>query len=147
MSNFYFFVILMGISFSTFAQDISGIWKTVDDKTGNPKGLVEIKKTANHRYTGTIIKLFSPVGFEAVSICQNCPAPYTNQPIVGIEILKNLQYNTKTDSYEQGIVLDPLNGKLYSGQAKLRGNGKRLHLRGYVGMSVLGRNQIWIRQD
>lgn len=147
MFKSYLFSLLLGISLITNAQDISGVWKTVDDKTGNPKGLIEIKKMGNQRYVGTIIKLFPPVGFEAVDVCQNCPAPYTNQPMIGMQVLTNLRFNPETDSYEDGKILDPRIGKMYSVKAKLQNNGKRLKVRGYIGVSTLGRNQIWMRQN
>lgn len=146
MAKLYLFFICIGCSFSLYAQDISGIWKTIDDKSGNPKGLIEIKKNKNNHYTGTIIKLFPPIGFKGVDICQNCPEPYTHQPMLGMEVLKGLEYNAKTDSYEGGKILDPRQGRLYNVRAKLHSDQKRLHLRGYVGVSALGRNQVWIRQ-
>ena len=147
MFRFYFFTLLLAMSFSAIAQDISGVWKTVDDKTGNPKGLIEIKKMPNQSYVGTILKLFPPVGFEAVDICQKCPAPYTNQPMVGMQVLTGLKFNADTDSYSGGKILDPRIGKMYSVKAKLGNNGNRLKVRGYVGISTLGRNQVWIRQN
>ncbi|MNF15491.1 hypothetical protein D3C80_2181260 [compost metagenome] len=66
--------------------------------------------------------------------------------MLGMEVLKGLEYNAKTDSYEGGKILDPRQGRLYNVRAKLRSDQKRLHLRGYVGVSALGRNQVWIRQ-
>ncbi|MEG0344607.1 MAG: DUF2147 domain-containing protein, partial [Acinetobacter sp.] len=49
------------------------------------------------------------------------------------------------DNYEGGKILDPNSGKIYSLKAKLSPNGKKLVLRGYVGIAVLGRSQTWIR--
>ncbi|MEG2921147.1 MAG: DUF2147 domain-containing protein [Acinetobacter sp.] len=147
MAKLYLFFICIGCSFSICAQDINGIWKTIDDKTGNSDGLIEIKKNADNQYTGTIIKSFpTAVGFKAIDICQNCPAPYRNQPILGMQILKDLRYDAKTDRYEHGNILDPRQGKLYKVRAKLSSDHKYLHLRGYIGVSALGRTQVWIRQ-
>jgi uncharacterized protein (DUF2147 family) len=146
MPKFSIFLILFGLNHLCFAQEISGTWKTIDDKSGNPKALIEIRKTANDQFIGTIIKLFPPIGFEAVDICQNCPPPYTSKPMLGMEILKNLKYNAQSDSYEHGKILDPRQGKLYNANAKLRNDGKRLYIRGYIGLNALGRNQVWIRQ-
>ncbi|WP_312057991.1 DUF2147 domain-containing protein, partial [Acinetobacter courvalinii] len=50
-------------------------------------------------------------------------------------------------NYTSGRILDPNTGKIYSMKAKLSANGKRLHLRGYLGISALGRTQIWIRTE
>lgn len=146
MPRHLIFILLFGFSPICFAQDISGTWKTIDDKSGNPKALIEIKKTANDQFTGTITKLFPPVGFEAVNVCQNCPSPYTNKTMLGMEVLKGLKYNAQSDSYEHGRILDPRQGKLYNANAKLRNDGKRLYIRGYIGFSALGRSQVWIKQ-
>jgi uncharacterized protein (DUF2147 family) len=51
------------------------------------------------------------------------------------------------NSFAQGKLLDPLSGNLYNTKAKLSANGKRLILRGYIGVSALGRSQTWIKQD
>ncbi|WP_168379875.1 DUF2147 domain-containing protein, partial [Acinetobacter cumulans] len=50
-------------------------------------------------------------------------------------------------NYSGGKIIDPLSGNIYSTKAKLSSNGKRLTLRGYVGVSALGRSQTWIKAD
>lgn len=75
-----------------------------------------------------------------------CPAPYTNKPILGMDVVTGLKHGEGLN-YTNGRILDPNTGKIYSMKAKLSSNGKRLHLRGYLGVSALGRNQIWIRND
>ena len=62
-----------------------------------------------------------------------------------MDVLTGLK-QSQGSNYVNGRILDPNTGKIYSMKAKLSANGKRLHLRGYVGVSVLGRNQIWIRE-
>ena len=59
-------------------------------------------------------------------------------------ILKDLKFN-KANTYSGGKILDPLTGKIYSMNAKLSANGNRLQMRGYIGVSALGRSQIWVR--
>lgn len=66
--------------------------------------------------------------------------------MLGMEILKGLKYNAQSDGYEHKKILAPRQGKLYNANAKLRNDGKRLYIRGYIGVSALGRNQVWIRQ-
>ncbi|WP_032857849.1 DUF2147 domain-containing protein [Acinetobacter dispersus] len=132
------------ISSFTFAEDITGLWQSIDDKTGAPKGLVEIRKEANGTYTGTIVKITPRAGYTPKEICVDCPAPYTNKPIVGLDVVTGLKHSEGLN-YTNGRILDPNSGKIYSMKAKLSSNGKRLHLRGYLGISALGRNQIWIR--
>lgn len=130
------------------AADISGTWRTIDDKTGFSKGLIEIKQDNSGAYHGTIIKVIPRPGYTPKETCQNCPAPYTNKPMVGLTVLSGLKQDPKNDNnFINAKVLDPLSGKIYSGKAKLSPDGRRLSMRGYVGISALGRSQTWIRED
>ena len=139
-------LLLLGINTATFAADITGLWQTIDDKTGAPKAQVEIRKEANGSYAGKIVKVTPRPGYTPKEICDNCPAPYTNKSILGLDIATGLK---KTDelNYTGGKILDPNTGKVYGLKAKLSATGKRLHMRGYLGVSALGRNQIWIRVE
>ena len=53
--------------------------------------------------------------------------------------------NTGGTSYDRGSILDPTSGKTYKLKGNLTDGGKKLELRGYIGVSALGRNQTWIR--
>ena len=129
-----------------FAQDLTGTWQQIDDKSGSPKAIIEIRKESNNTYTGKIVKITPRPGYTPKETCVDCPAPYTNKPIVGLDVVTGLKY-TDGLNYTNGRILDPNTGKVYSMKAKLSANGKRLHLRGYLGVSALGRNQIWIRAE
>lgn len=132
-------------STAALAQDISGTWQQIDDKTGSPKAVIEIRKESNNTFTGKITKITPRPGYTPRERCNNCPAPYTNQPILGMEILKGLKQVEGTNNYEKGRVIDPLSGKFYDAKMKLSTTGKRLSLRAYLGVSALGRNQTWLR--
>ena len=109
--------------------------------------MIQISKESNGTYTGQIVKITPRPGYTPREICNKCPAPYTNKPILGMELLKGLKHVEGTNSYEHGRVIDPLAGKLYDAKMKLSASGKRLTLRAYMGVSALGRNQTWIRLD
>ena len=138
--------LLSAVSSFSFAEDIIGLWQSIDDKTGAPKALVEIRKEADNTYAGKVVKLTPRAGYTPKETCVDCPPPYTNKPIIGMDVLTGLK-STDGLNYTSGRILDPNTGKLYSMKAKLSSNGKRLHLRGYLGISALGRNQIWIRAE
>ena len=70
-------------STAAFANDLSGVWQQIDDKTGSAKAIIEIRKEANQTYTGKIIKVTPRPGYTPRELCNKCPAPYTNQPILG----------------------------------------------------------------
>ncbi len=132
---------------NVFAEDISGIWQQIDDKTGAAKAIIKIDKETNNTYTGKIVKVTPRPGYTPRATCNKCPAPYTNDPILGMEILKGLKHMEGSNNYENGRVIDPLAGKIYDAKVRLNANGKRLTLRGYMGVSALGRSQTWIRLD
>ncbi|TCB72710.1 DUF2147 domain-containing protein [Acinetobacter sp. ANC 4216] len=131
---------------NVLANDLSGTWKTIDDKTGSSKAILEMRQESNGTYTAKIVKVTPRPGYTSKETCVNCPAPYTDKPILGLDILTGLK-PAGNNQFVNAKVLDPLNGKIYSGKAKLSPNGKRLTLRGYVGVSALGRSQTWIKQD
>ena len=71
-----------------------------------------------------------------------------NAPYLGLAIVKGFkQSKTNPNEYTDGQILDPLSGNIYKGKAKISTTGKHLTLRGYVGISALGRNTTWIRAD
>lgn len=148
MKKNIFFAAFVSVVFSgnVLANDLTGTWKTIDDKTGSAKAILEMRQESNGTYTAKIIKVTPRPGYTPKETCVNCPAPYTDKPILGLDILTGLK-PSGDNQFINAKVLDPLNGKIYSGKAKLSSNGKRLTLRGYVGVSALGRSQTWIKQD
>jgi len=65
-----------------------------------------------------------------------------SRPILGLEILKNFKFDGD-NVYEDGNIYDPKNGKDYS--CKITLNGNKLKIRGYIGISLLGRSEVWTR--
>jgi uncharacterized protein (DUF2147 family) len=51
------------------------------------------------------------------------------------------------DEYTGGEILDPKNGKVYKSKLTVREGGKKVEVRGYVGMPMFGRSQVWLRQE
>ena len=139
-------LVFSSLSSLAFAQDITGTWKNIDDKTGSSKAVLEIRQEANGTFTAKVIKITPRPGYTPKESCVNCPAPYTNKPILGMDVLTGLKY-VEGLNFSGGKIIDPLSGNIYSMKAKLSANGKRLNLRGYVGISALGRSQTWIKND
>lgn len=139
-------VVFSSLSSLAFAQDITGTWKNIDDKTGSSKAILEIRQEANGTFTAKVVKITPRPGYTPKETCINCPAPYTNKPILGMDVLTGLKY-VEGLNFSGGKIIDPLSGNIYSMKAKLSPNGKRLNLRGYVGISALGRSQTWIKND
>lgn len=146
-SKFFLAIPLALLSHTVFANDITGIWQQIDDRSGTPKAMIQIRQESNASYTGKIIKVTPRAGYTPRQTCKDCPAPYTNKPILGLDVIKGLIAAKQNNQYDQGKIIDPLTGKLYSVRAKLNPSGKRLTLRAFVGVSSLGRSQTWIRLD
>lgn len=140
-------LVLSLASVTAFSATIEGFWYSIDDRTGEKLSIVEIRKGADGRYHGKIAYRYPVPGGAALINCTKCPPPYTNQPILGLEILSGLKEDTEKRNAYDGKVLEPKSGKIYKGKANLSADGKRLRLRGYVGVSALGRTVVWIRTD
>jgi uncharacterized protein (DUF2147 family) len=123
-----------------------GYWKTIDDVTGKPKSIVQIWKTDDHVLMGKVIKIFPKDGSaDQAKVCNECKGDLHNQPIVGMVILSGLK--AKERQWGNGKILDPENGKSYSCAMHTTDNGKKLDVRGFIGLPLLGRSQTWERVD
>ena len=131
-------------SISAYADGIVGTWRYIDDKTGEAKGLVKIEKQSNGTFAGTALKATPRPGYTPKEFCTNCPAPYTNKPIVGLQVISGLK-TTDSVNYSEGRIIDPVSGKLYRLKGRVSNDGKKLFLRGYLGVSAMGRSQTWLR--
>lgn len=129
-----------GLSGPALAQSVTGTWKTIDDETGQAKALVQITENANGELSGRITKLFNKPDM----LCDKCEGERKNKPVIGMNILWGLKKTN--DGWGNGKILDPKNGKTYSAKARLIDNGTKLEVRGYLGVSLLGRTQTWERQ-
>lgn len=144
---------LMGMSLAlcslmTFAATPEGFWKSIDDRTGEQLSIIEIKKKPDNTYTGTIVYQYPVLGGAVLTNCVKCPEPFKNKPILGLQIAWGLKEDPKKpNQYIDGRVLEPKTGNIYKGKAQLSADGKRMRMRGYMGISALGRTQVWIRTD
>lgn len=122
-----------------------GFWKTIDDVTGKPKSIIKIWKAENNLLMGKVVKLYSSNSKEPAKLCEACQGTNHKKPIVGMIILSGLKINQH--QWENGKILDPENGKIYSCSVRVAENGNKLKVRGYLGIPLLGRSQMWERVD
>lgn len=120
-----------------------GTWKTIDDTTHQAKSLVQITES-NGELQGKVVKILqSNEGPNPV--CAKCSGERKNQPIEGMAILWGVSKNG--DVWDGGKILDPKSGKVYKVKLTVTDDGQKLDVHGYVGFALLGRTQIWERQD
>ncbi len=137
-----FFFLFLGI-LSANAQNIYGKWKTVDDNTGETKGVVEFFEENGKAY-GRVIKILHPDPEKQKERCNRCRDERKGELVLGMVVIRDLKQNGKY--YGGGKVLDPENGREYQCYAKLLGDN-RLKLRGYLGIPLIGRTQYWYRDN
>jgi uncharacterized protein (DUF2147 family) len=121
-----------------------GLWRTIDDKSGKEKSLVRVSE-ANGQLQITVEKLFREPGEEPNPLCDKCPGEKKNKPVIGMQIGSGLKKDG--DVWSGGEILDPQNGKTYKCKVWLEDKGKKLNVRGFIGVSVLGRTQVWVREE
>ncbi len=145
MKSVTFFVLLLGALFTAQASESPvGLWRTIDDKTGKEKSLIRIVET-NGELHATIEKLFREPNEEPNPNCDKCPGDRKNKPVIGMTIMTGLK--KAGSEFEGGEILDPANGKIYRCKMWTAEGGKKLNVRGFIGVSLLGRTQVWIRED
>jgi len=125
--------------FASQAQTAIGKWKTIDDETGKAKSVVEIYES-NGKIYGKVVEILDKS--KENKVCEACEGAKKDKPIKGMVILEGL--SKKGSSWEGGTILDPTSGKVYKCIISLE-NKDKLKLRGYVGISLLGRTQYWER--
>ena len=121
-----------------------GLWRTIDDKSGKEKSLVRVSES-NGQLQITIEKLFREPGEETNPLCDKCSGEKKNKPVIGMQIGNGLKKDG--DVWSGGEILDPQNGKTYKCKVWLEDKGKKLNVRGFIGVSVLGRTQVWVREE
>ena len=119
-----------------------GYWKSIDDETNEPKSIIQIEDRDGKLY-GTIVKLLRSPDQNQNPLCDKCEGDKKDQPVIGMEIIWDLKQ--KSDKWSGGKILDPNNGKIYKCKIKTLENGDKLEVRGFVGFSLIGRTQYWLR--
>jgi uncharacterized protein (DUF2147 family) len=132
------------LSASAWAQNSSpvGLWQTVDDKTGSPRALIEITQDRSGVLSGKVVKGLIP-GEPTDKRCTLCTDERKDQVIIGMTVLRGM--HPEGEGWEGGNILDPDNGKVYSCKMHLEKGGTVLVVRGFIGFSLLGRSQTWVR--
>ena len=117
----------------------SAQWKTFDDKTGQARAIVRIYEQDGKLF-GKIERSMTP-GAEH-RVCAVCTDDRKDQPMLGLIIIRNMKRTGRR--VRGGDILDPDTGSVYHCKMHVEG-GTRLVVRGYIGLSLLGRNQTWQR--
>jgi uncharacterized protein (DUF2147 family) len=121
-----------------------GVWRSIDDKTKQERSIIRITEE-NGALKGVVEKLFDQPGDDPAHLCKECKDERKDKPIIGMTILWGLKKDG--ESWGGGEILDPHNGKIYRCKITLSEDGKSLNVRGFIGISLIGRSQTWLRQE
>ena len=138
---FFFLLVSTSAAAQNKADDIVGVWLS----GGKEPAKVQIYKSGD-RYFGKISWLQNPVkdGKPRTDV-RNPDKSKRNHPIIGLVILTDFKFDGD-DEWTGGDIYDPQNGKTYSCFLYLK-DKNTLKLRGYIGISLLGRTETWTRSN
>jgi uncharacterized protein (DUF2147 family) len=120
-------------------DDIAGIWLT----GGKEPAKIQVYKSSD-KYFGKIVWLKNPTENGKPKVDTNNPnKTKRNNQIIGLGILKGFQFDGD-DEWDDGEIYDPETGKTYSCYISLK-DKNTLKVRGYVGISLFGRTEIWTK--
>jgi len=136
-------LLLLTLRISSFAQQsdpIEHVWYN-EEQTAK----VQVYKAVDGKYYGKIVWLKVPLKDGKPKVDDKNPKEARrNDPLIGLLILKKFK-KTDDNTYEDGTIYDPKNGKTYD--CTIKHNGNKLNVRGYVGFSLLGRTTVWTLAD
>ena len=136
-------IIFIAISAPAWAQMTpEGLWRNIDDKSGEAKAEIRIQGTSAGVLTGVLERRLAKDA-KPDDLCKDCSDERKNQPILGLEIIRGAQKAEGKDVWEGGKILDPENGRNYTLRLTPIEGGKKLEVRGSLG--PFGRTQTWVR--
>ena len=131
-----FFVVSISLSGQ---GKFEGVWQNIDDEDGKPKSHIQIYEE-NGELKAKVIKLLPAA---TVKVCTACTGDLKNKPIEGMVLVKNMKKESEK-VYTGGEILNPKNGKTYDCTMTLK-DENTIKLRGFIGISIMGKTQYWKR--
>ena len=126
-----------------------GTWQQVDDVTGKPTSILQITES-NGELQAKVLQVMNATPEDIARDgnppkCTQCDGARKDQPIIGMTIMWGVTRDY--DVWDGGRILDPKNGKTYKVKLTLKDGGQKLDVHGYIGFSLLGRSQVWRREQ
>src|SRR4051812_2820115 len=119
----------------------AGLWEHSDPKTHVRAWFLIFEQDGI--YDGALVKMFVKPGANPNPICTACSGEQKDQPTIGLVMIKDMQRSGRF--YENGTILDPRDGSVYHATMEVTEDGRKLKLRGYLGIPLFGQTEVWKR--
>jgi len=122
-----------------------GVWKTIDDKTKTERAQIRITDSGGV-LSGKVEKLLA-ADAKPDAVCDKCSDDRKDKPMVGLEVIRGVKKADSEGLWDGGTILNAAEGKIYKVRMTPVEGGAKMEVRGFVGMPMLGRTQVWTRVE